>query len=99
MKYWPDRSSSATQFAFLRDPERRAGRFKVSKRSAAALLKKERERHCHPTARAPSCYEKTTYELSPPEAAHHFRFHNPNANGRSSRMELGLCLSDCSAIL
>jgi hypothetical protein len=21
MKYWPDRSSSATQFAFLRDPE------------------------------------------------------------------------------
>ena len=25
MKYWPDRSSSATQFAFLRDPEQREG--------------------------------------------------------------------------
>jgi hypothetical protein len=23
MKYWPDRSSSATHFAFLRDPEQR----------------------------------------------------------------------------
>jgi hypothetical protein len=25
MTSWPDRSSSATQFAFLRDPKRRAG--------------------------------------------------------------------------
>ena len=25
MKYWPDRSSSATQFAFWRDPEQREG--------------------------------------------------------------------------
>ena len=25
MKYWPDRSSSANQFAFWRDPEQREG--------------------------------------------------------------------------
>jgi hypothetical protein len=44
MKYWPGRSSSATQFAFLRDPEKRSS---DSTRSSAVLLEKERERHCH----------------------------------------------------
>jgi hypothetical protein len=41
MKYWPGRSSSATQFAFLRDPEKRSS---DSTRSSAVLLEKERER-------------------------------------------------------
>ena len=50
MKYWPDRSSSATQFAFLYDPE---GGSSDSMRSSAVLLKKERE-HRRLSARAPS---------------------------------------------
>ena len=41
MKYWPGRSSSATQFAFMRDPEKRSS---DSTRSSAVLLEKERER-------------------------------------------------------
>ena len=40
-----------------------------------------------------------TNELSSLEAAHHSPISNRNASERSSRMELGLCLSDSSAIL
>jgi hypothetical protein len=49
MKYWPDRSSSATQFAFLHDPE---GGSSDSMRSSAVLIEKERERRKN-DARAP----------------------------------------------
>jgi hypothetical protein len=51
------------------------------------MLKKERERHCHPTARAP-CYENDrTNELSSPEAARVWVFNRKASEGSSIKIQ------------
>jgi hypothetical protein len=53
MRYWPDRASSATQFAFWRDPE-------------PCCLEKEREHQFNPPALLVcSSYELSSPEATP----------------------------------